>query len=210
MRKGMPSARVGVVFLNVGETVLDRIDLLNYPVSGAQEGRKNLGPGGAPLGWPAAVGEGVAAGPGIAQLGSIGPVTGTHALVDHAAVVARGVGEEAGGGILNALLCGGKGVAADSVEGLGFRQRSAGGTAQRGVVHARGTLKAVVEQVDDVGKRVAEDAAHVAQNIDAGTTELFQRNELKPRDATRGLGHNARTQQTEDNADGLSARLDGI
>ena len=61
----------------------------------------------------------------------------------------------------------------------------------RRLVRLRGAREEVVEQIDDISERVAEDAAHVAQHVDARTpAQLGKGHQLIPylRAWTNGLG----------------------
>ena len=80
-----------------------------------------------------------------------------------------------------------------------------------GLVRIGGTRKQIVQKRDDVGKRITEDPAHVAQHVDAGSpAHLIERDELVPHDATGSLLHAPRADELEDDSDALSLGLDGV
>mmetsp|Transcript_16614 Transcript_16614/g.52080 ORF Transcript_16614/g.52080 Transcript_16614/m.52080 type:complete len:212 (-) Transcript_16614:188-823(-) len=68
----------------------------------------------------------------------------------------------------------------------------------------------VVQQVHDVGESVPEDAAERAEGVHPRPAQLLEGQELVAGDAPRGLLHRPCTDEAEDHADTLAARLDGL
>mmetsp|Transcript_24668 Transcript_24668/g.97882 ORF Transcript_24668/g.97882 Transcript_24668/m.97882 type:complete len:360 (+) Transcript_24668:492-1571(+) len=203
-------SEIGVVLLDVGQPIFDRVDLLHDAVRRREQRLEHGGPfgrdgraravGARRVGAAAAVGHGVAPRPRLAELGVVVPLgLGDHRIHGRAVVAGR-VREEPRLGRIVALVAITvlEDVLADEVH-LG-RLVGVGALAEE-----------VVQQEDDVVEGVAEDTGKRGEDVDARPSELVERDEIESHDAAaRAVAHGPSTRQRDCDRDRFAARLDGV